>query len=247
MTTTEVRSSVSISALLEGHGMDDPEETGRSNRDGGRLPAGRHGLSREFVASNQQARILDAMGKEVAEHGYRDATISRILKRAGVSRKTFYEHFADKEECFLRTYDIVTEGIMNRVVESYREDGPRETWEERVRHGLERLLDVMAREPDFARMCVVEGIQAGPRAMERFLELVNRFATLVGEGREEAPPGVEISPFVAQAVASGVSGILYRRIMADGPESLPELTPELMYFVLAPYLGPERAAEAARG
>lgn len=84
-----------------------------------RLPAGRHGLSREFVARNQQERILDAMGKSVAEHGFAAASLSDVIARAGVSRKTFYEHFTDKEDCFLQAYDAVAAGLRNRVASAY--------------------------------------------------------------------------------------------------------------------------------
>lgn len=100
----------------------------------------------------------------------------------------------------------------------------------------------MANEPDFARMCIVEGVSAGPHSLERLTAAVEDFAAFIDEGRAEVEGSVEVAPFVAQAVVSGITGILHRRIVADGAERLPELLPDLTYFALAPYVGRERAA-----
>src|ERR1700755_3613290 len=87
-----------------------------------RLPAGRHGLPREFIAQNQRERIITALVDTVAERGYNATTVANITKAASVSRRTFYEHFADKEACFLAAYDMVADHIrasMRAAAESF--------------------------------------------------------------------------------------------------------------------------------
>src|ERR687893_3211952 len=84
-----------------------------------RLPRGTHGLDPRVVAASQRARLLEAVGRAVAEKGYAGATIDDVVRRAGVSKKTFYEHFADKEECFLAAYEAASEELLARVREAH--------------------------------------------------------------------------------------------------------------------------------
>jgi len=223
-----------------------PRTSGDRPTDGaapaGRLPAGRHGLPREFVISNQRARIIDAMARAVAERGYARTSVADVLARAGVSRKTFYERFRDKEDCFLQAYDVVAEGLFERAEAAFRE-GAGEPWEVRVRHGLARTLEAMAREPEFTKMCMVEGPSAGPEAMKRYFAILELFRLYVDQGREVAD--AEVPELTAHAVVSGVAGMIYRHVADDRAEELPELLPELTYFVIAPFLGRERAREQA--
>src|SRR5690606_28184813 len=185
----------------------------------GPLPAGRHGLPREFVVSNQRARIIDAMARAVAEKGYARTSVADVLARAKVSRKTFYEPFRDKEDCFLQAYDIVADGLFERAEAAFRE-GSTEPWEVRVRHGLARTLEVMAREPEFTKMCMVEGPTAGPDAMQSYFRILERFRLYVDQGRQAAGD-FEVPEFTAQAVVSGVAGVIYRRVAADRADELP--------------------------
>ncbi len=217
-----------------------PQANGTSSPS--RLPAGRHGLPREFVVNNQRARIIEAMARAVAEKGYARTSVADVLSRAGVSRKTFYERFSDKEDCFLQAYDVVADGLFELAEAAFRE-GSTEPWEVRVRHGLARTLEVMAAEPEFTKMCMVEGPAAGPAAMQRYFGILERFRIYVDQGREAAD--VEVPAFTAQAVVSGVAGVIYKRVAADRAAELPDVLPELTYFVVAPFLGRERAREQA--
>ena len=80
-----------------------------------RLPSGRHGLPRETVAASQRARMIDAMAAVVAEKGYAATTVADVVERAGVSRRTFYEQFADKEACFLAAYEVGLAVVLDRI------------------------------------------------------------------------------------------------------------------------------------
>lgn len=204
------------------------------------LPRGRHKLSREFVIRSQRQRMLRAVAEEVAANGYAATSVARVIARAGVSRKTFYEHFDDKEACFLAAYDDGVKLLFERVEQAYQSA---DVWPERMRAGLRALLELFAEEPALAQMCTVEVLAAGPRALDRYRHAVSGFFPFFGEG--ELGPGKPVPPVVGEAVVLGVNGVLYRRILAGEIAKLPELLPELLYFVLAPYVGPDEAAAIA--
>jgi len=205
-----------------------------------KLPRGRHGLPRQFVVRSQRERMLDATSRAVSELGYPALTVAAILERAGVSRKTFYEHFADKEECFLAAYDVVVEGLVRAVSDAYNRE---ETWRDRVRSGLGEFLRFLAAEPNFARMCIVEVLAAGPSALQRRDGAMRMFTVFFEAGRQEAPPTMPPLPdLVSESVVGAIYEIIYSRILRNRTEELPDLLPDLMYIALVPYLGPEEAA-----
>jgi AcrR family transcriptional regulator len=205
-----------------------------------KLPRGRHGLPRQFVVRSQRERMLEATSQAVSELGYPGLTVAAILERAGVSRKTFYEHFADKEECFLAAYDVVVEGLVRAVGDAYDHE---DAWRDKVRAGLGEFVRFLAAEPDFARMCIVEVLAAGPSALQRRDGAMRMFTIFFEEGRHEVPPGMPpLPPLVSQSVVGAVYEIIYSRIRRDQTAELPDLLPDLMYIALVPYLGPEEAA-----
>src|SRR5919106_835070 len=123
-----------------------------------RLPAGRHGLPREFIVQNQRERIVTALVDTVAERGYNATTVAHITKAASVSRRTFYEHFSDKEACFLAAYEMVAAHIresMQVAAEAFDE------WSQQVRAALATMLRFLAGEPELARLCMIEPVAAG--------------------------------------------------------------------------------------
>src|SRR3954462_15416976 len=124
-----------------------------SELDGGQLPSGRHSLTRDAVLTSQRGRLLDAMAQSVAEHSYGATTIAHVVSHAGVSRKTFYEHFRDKEHCFLAMYDTGIAFVLGRLAESLEAaEDPRE----RLVSGLRTFLAVLSDEPAFCRSIVIE-------------------------------------------------------------------------------------------
>src|ERR1700709_2016347 len=129
-----------------------------------RLPAGRHGLPRSFVAHNQRLRILAALLRVLPRQGYADTTIGDVIQEAGVSRAAFYQQFADKEECFLEIYDLASQWLCQRVERSAaaESEGPG-----RVRAGASEALLLLAGNPALGHLIAVEGLQAGPAGRER--------------------------------------------------------------------------------
>ena len=223
-------------------GGGDVEQYERALPRGGRqLPAGRHGFSPEFVARSQRNRMIDAMAHAVAEKGYEATTVADVLERAGVSRRTFYLHFTDKEECFLACYDMVFGALLDEAVRAYES---RRRWPDRISAGIETLLVQLAAEPAYARAAIVEVLAAGPAAIAR------RDAALQAFGRFFDPAGPEVpahgvAPIVAEATVGGIYEVIYRRIVTEGPGRLPELRGELTYLALAPFLGQATAMRVA--
>ena len=129
-----------------------------------RLPRGTHGLDRRLVVESQRTRLLEAVGRAVAEKGYSDTTIDDIVRGAGVSKKTFYEHFSDKEDCFVSAYEVAAEQLFERVRDAQLRN-PEDDWLERTRAGIVAYLRWLAAEPALARVFLIEvPARARPRA-----------------------------------------------------------------------------------
>ena len=109
-----------------------------------RLPRGTHGLDRDVVEASQRTRLLEAIGRAVAERGYAGATIDDVVRRAGVSKQTFYDQFADTQECFLAAYEPASEELLERVREAHAGEGD---WLERTRAGIAAYLRWLAADP----------------------------------------------------------------------------------------------------
>jgi AcrR family transcriptional regulator len=207
-----------------------------------RPPPGRQRLSREFIAQHQRARIIAALARETALKGYRAVTVADIVRRAGIARNTFYENFSSKENCFLAAQEFATEEALRRITEAA--DGV-ESWPERVDAGLAAFLAYVAEEPDLARTCIVEALSAGPAAVERYERSLQAFVPLYRIGRKVSPRGEELPETFEEALAGGVFWIVYHRITAGEAERIEDLRPQLLEFVLTPYLGAEPARAAA--
>jgi AcrR family transcriptional regulator len=203
-----------------------------------RLPRGRHGLSREFVAQNQRERLLSALAECLHEKGYESTTVAQIGKRAGVSKSDFYKHFESKDGCFLAAYDDSVARIRERTLAGC-EEGPE--WTARVLAALRELLDFLSGEPAQAQLVFVEGLRAGRGVYDRYQEALQGFVPYLRDGAP-APPGETPPPDATdEAVVGGVASLLSRRIAAEETERLPEFLPEIAEFALTPYVG---AAEA---
>ncbi len=193
-----------------------------------RLPAGRHGLSRELVVESQRERVLRAVAEATAERGYANVSVAEILKRAGVSRETFYEQFANKEDCFLAGYEYALGVISHELQEAIppppgSDDGPLE----RLDRFVERYLAALAREPAFARAALIESYAAGPVSVKRRSEGQARGAEAIAalvEARDER------QRFACEAFVATVVGLATQRIGSGHSHELPDLHTPLMDF-----------------
>jgi len=199
----------------------------------GPLPSGRHSLTREAVLASQRGRLLDAMAQAVAEHGYGATTIAHVVSHAGVSRKTFYEHFRDKEHCFLAMYDTGIAFVIGRLTETLEaEEDPGE----RLIAGLRTFLEVLAEEPAFCRSIVLEVYAAGAAGIARRRAVLQVFAGRyldVNRQAREADPDIEpLRGEVALGVVGAILEAVSDRIEQGRTDELPDLTDALSDFVV---------------
>jgi AcrR family transcriptional regulator/DNA-binding MarR family transcriptional regulator len=200
---------------------------------------GQDGLPREHVTEIQRVRILTAMAEVASERGAGAASVAHIVSRAGVSRRTFYDLFQDREDCFLATFDEALAQAATTVLPAYREQN---RWRERSRAALLALLVFFEEQPALARLCVVEALAAGPRALERRADVVNLLVRVVDEGRSERPARVpEPPPLAAEGAVGAVLSVIHRRLVLGGHEPLTGLLGELMSAIVLPYLGVQAA------
>jgi AcrR family transcriptional regulator len=196
------------------------------------LPHGRHQLSRELVRASQRGRILDAMADVVAEKGYAAATVGDVTARAGVSRKTFYEQFEDKQSCFLAGFDA---GVAVLVSHLREKTAGQRGWHDRLRIGLEAFFKLLSEEPAFTRCLAIDAFEAGPDARRRRAALVSGFAEVYrrtnAEARAQDPEVIELDLQVCRAIAGGVDEVLRGYVEAGRVEDLPSIVPVMLEFV----------------
>lgn len=209
----------------------------------GPLPGGHHGLSREQILESQRERLLAAIVQEVAAKGYRPTTITDVVKLASVSTRDFYEHFDGKEACFLAAFEAVRDHLDSLVRAAVAEEPD---WPHQVIAALRTLLDFFASEPDLARLCLIESVSATPAIAIRFREVVLACVPALALGRAELAAGDSLPASTEDSLLGGAISIAARSILAGETERLPALLPDLIVFILSPYLGAERAAVLTR-
>jgi AcrR family transcriptional regulator len=218
---------------------DVPEPSKKHGREPHQLPAGRHGLSRQFVVSNQRERILTAVAEVCSRTGYVAMSVEDIVVASGVSRRTFYDNFRGKEDVYLAAFDAVTEQALARVSAAY---GAADGLAQRTREGLAAFLDFVAEEPEIADMCVVEVMAAGPAAIGRRNRAMVAFADLIERSAAAELPKSGLPPaLTAETLVGGIYEVVYSRVLQGSGAELPTLLPDLLYSVLLPYVGQEAA------
>jgi AcrR family transcriptional regulator len=187
------------------------------------------------VLASQRGRLLDAMAQAVSEHGYGAATVAHVVARAGVSRKTFYEHFSDKEECFLALYDTGISYVLGRIEETLRVEAAEASPRERLAVGLRAFLVVLAEEPAFSRAIILEVHAAGAAALERrraTLEgFAQRYEEINAQALAEDPSIPELQHDIAIALVAGILELAATRIADGNADRLPDLAEPLADFV----------------
>ena len=206
---------------------------------GPRLRSGPNGLPRGQVSEIQRSRMLTAAAEAVEEVGYARLTVAQVIARARVSRKTFYDLFEDREDCFLAVFDQAVEQISALVSEAYARE---QSWRDGLRAGVLAMLRFMDDEPGLARICVVEALGAGPRVLKRRTEVIAQLRGVLDQGRSSAGARVaratEESPDVtSEGVIGAVFAVLHSRLLARSREPFTALLGPLMSMIVLPYLG----------
>jgi AcrR family transcriptional regulator len=207
----------------------------------GRFPAGVRKLPSDLVKAVQRERLVVAMLMAASELGYREANVQDVIDRAGVSRPTFYEHFANKEDCFLAAFDTSAARLRERLGSAAERGG--ENWRDRLRCSLAALIEFTLAEPQTARALIVEARAASADAVMRRVALLEHFATCLDAEVRELLPSASYSAVTAAGVVGGVEALLYSRLCKNELDDLEQLLPSLMYFAVLPYEGHEAATE----
>lgn len=192
------------------------------------------------MTESQRNRIHQAMIEVVSGRGYPETRVVDVIGVAGVSRKTFYEIFESKEDCFLAAYDMLLENLLAEATDAF-ESQTETPWAERVGATLEVLLVNLSGHPDEARFAIVEVLAAGPKALARRDSALRQFTGFLETGRSES--SVELPGITTLAVAGGINEILYSEILHGAGAGLPNRLPDLMFWVALPFLGAEAAAD----
>ncbi|MCM6776907.1 TetR/AcrR family transcriptional regulator [Nocardia sp. CDC159] len=194
------------------------------------LPRGRHGLPRETVVQSQRERILSAMAEVMAESGYVKTSVAMIIKRARVSRETFYEQFRSKEDCFEAAYERAVELLIAGIEESTaaQADSPPPSGAARLDRILHAYLEGLAVEPAYARLYLVEVYAAGAQAIARRMLMQESFAALLWEA---LGAHTEEQRFACQTLVAAISALVTARIAADDLDGLRALREPLVDMV----------------
>jgi AcrR family transcriptional regulator/DNA-binding MarR family transcriptional regulator len=202
--------------------------------------AGDRSGGREQLLEIQRGRMIAAMVEVAAEHGASNLSVSAIVARSGVSRRTFYEIFTDGQECLLAALEGSLDCARAYVREVY---DPHDAWRVRIRAALHALLSFLEDEPARGRLLVVEAASgAGPRALERRAQVLAELIDAVDGGRGESERSSAITPLTAEGLVGSVLAVVHARLVGGGSPALVELTNPLMGMIVLPYLG----AAAAR-
>jgi AcrR family transcriptional regulator/DNA-binding MarR family transcriptional regulator len=197
-----------------------------------------------YASDIQRGRLLSATFALVGERGYEGVSARRVSERAGVSNRTFYECFSDREDCFLAAFNYAVDGL-EREVRAGWESEP--GWVAGVRAALAALLRALDGEPAVARLVFVEALAAGPRVLARRARVLESLAVVVDGGRENAKAPSGLPGLVAEGVVGATFGVIHARLLELRPDPLIELLGALMTTIVLPYRGGEAAArELAR-
>jgi AcrR family transcriptional regulator/DNA-binding MarR family transcriptional regulator len=202
----------------------------------GRRSAG----ARERVSEIQRQRLLAAMADVVAERGVARVTVAHIVARSGVSRRTFYELFEDREACFLAAFDHAIAKAARTVTPAFEHGG---RWREQVRAGLSAILLFVGEEPGLGSLLIVDALGAGPHALKRRARGLAILIAAVDEGRGESKASREIPPLTAEGIVGAVLSVVHARLLDRETEPLTGLLNPLMSMIVLPYLGATAAQQ----
>jgi AcrR family transcriptional regulator len=194
----------------------------------GRLKPG-PGMDPAEVAENQTGRLVRAMTEMVAEHGYDSVKVREVVKLAGVSSKTFYRLFESKEDCFLRTHEIIVRDARAGLLHSQSEV---EDWRERPRLVYAAFARELERDGSSAHLALVDAYNDGPAALEQAQRAEETFAAMIAASFARAPDGVVVPPMVIEGMLAGIARVARRRLRIGRERELVGLEAELMGWAM---------------
>jgi AcrR family transcriptional regulator len=195
-----------------------------------RLPPGPHRLGRGEVLRHQRIRIHGAMVEAVAAKGYEGTSVRQVIALAGVSRRSFYEQFANKQECLLATFDVIAGGAMQRASDAYlASDGP---LERRLRAALAEFAGAIARNRKAAELVIVQTQTAGVPGLLRLRQATARCERMLCESFKTAHDAEALPVPVVRGIAGGLHAAMSAFVREKGRMATSELTEEMVGWTL---------------
>jgi TetR/AcrR family transcriptional regulator len=195
-----------------------------------RLPRGPHRLDPDEVARHQRRRMYGAMIEAVASNGYGRTSVKQVVTLAGVSRRAFYEQFANKEECFLATLELIAGQAMDHIARAYR--SAQGTLEQRLEAALITFAEVVRTNPKGARLMLVDAPSAGPAGWERLTETLSVFEERLAASFAHAPDAAPLPEPVARAIVGGLRRATFVRLVEERTEEMPGLVGSMLSWTL---------------
>jgi AcrR family transcriptional regulator len=186
----------------------------------------------------QRSRMMSSAAQVVSEHGYGQMSVARVTARARVSRRTFYDVFSDREDCFLAVFDDALARVCECVVFAYERE---RVWRERVRAALAELLVFLDDEHQAASLLIVNALRAGPRVLERRAEVLNSLGVALQADGAQAKAGRGLPALTGEGVVGAVFSVIHTRLLQRDSGPLVELLNPLMGMIVLPYQGPAAA------
>lgn len=196
-----------------------------------KLVSGPHGMPAAEVLEVQRQRMLKAMTEVVTRKGYAATTIRDLLDQSGLSRRTFYDLYADKEDCYLATFRTVADQLDDRIVAAFQSGA---TAEDQIRLAIEKLAAFCVDEPDAACAVLVESLAAGQSGRDMRNELIERVAELLQPALSELRPDGAGAALVARATVGGIFELLYGPLARHDAERLRDLAEQIGELPLVP-------------
>jgi AcrR family transcriptional regulator len=200
----------------------------------------RNRTARSRVSDVQHARMLTAAVRVIGEHGYGGMSVARVTGAARVSRRTFYELFEDREDCFLAVFET---GVSRATAVVEEAASGQRTWREQVRIGLSALLQFIGDEPVLGSLLIVHALAAGPRVLARRTLVLDTLTTIVDQGRYATGAGRVPAPLTAEGVVGAVLSVIHARMLEHTDRPPLELLNPLMCMIVLPYLSTAAAAK----
>jgi TetR/AcrR family transcriptional regulator len=197
------------------------------------VAVGKERISKDVLEEHQRRRVLAAATGVFARRGYHSTTVDQIVRAARIGVGSFYGLFEGKEDCFLRLFETIVAEAEERVAAAPAAEA---SWADRVVRGLRSLLELVATEPDRARVAIVEAPTAGPAAEARYAATIDRLAAGLREGRSAGPAAEGPRPALEDAAVAGVAWTLHQKLAVGEPVLVDALLPEMADYLLAPYL-----------
>jgi AcrR family transcriptional regulator len=196
----------------------------------------------QFSRDEQRTRLINAITRAAAERGYTNTTVEQVANYAGVSRETFFDHFASTDQCLVAAYDSFFDRLMAHIDAAC---DSREPWPLQVKSGIAATLGFFTEVASTGRVFAVEAMSAGPAAIERRFASIDRLADLLRPGRDYSPAATALPAATERTLVAGVGLVISVHLLAEEARLLPAREPELTELVLTPYVGSREAKRIA--